>query len=211
MAFLVKRKSISIWKGILHCDLLCISHETSTLSGADPGFSVGGGGGGRLIGENVCKSERNGYVWGGPLYFFCRSVTGYKCDSVFDATSPEEYMLPLFLFSGKKCKRENTQCLSTCLNGGRCRKRRCKCPPTHTGEFCQYGKIMFVCCCFSVGPRCILWGHWYPLFRIGMAAHEFQSQGGSIITCTFSVACTQESLESSLIAGIEYRTRISRF
>ncbi len=29
---------------------------------------------------------------------------------------------------------------TTCLHGGRCRKRKCKCPPTHTGEFCQYGE-----------------------------------------------------------------------
>ena len=37
---------------------------------------------------------------------------------------------------------------------------------------------------FFVGPRFILWGHWYPRFRTSDdSVHEFQSQGGFIVTC----------------------------
>ena len=42
-----------------------------------------------------------------------------------------------------------------------------------------------------VGPKPILWGHWYPLLQtLDDSAHEFQIQGGSIIACALlSLAC----------------------
>ena len=42
-----------------------------------------------------------------------------------------------------------------------------------------------------VGPRSILRGQWYPLFQTSdYSAHEFQSQGGPVITCALlSLAC----------------------
>ena len=59
-----------------------------------------------------------------------------------------------------------------------------------------------------VGPRLILWGHWDPLFQISDdSAHEFQSQGGSVVTCTLlSLACNDP--QSSLVArpGIKPRS-----
>ena len=42
-----------------------------------------------------------------------------------------------------------------------------------------------------VGPRSFWWGHWYPLFRTSDdSAHEFQSQGGSVVTyALLSLVC----------------------
>ena len=58
-----------------------------------------------------------------------------------------------------------------------------------------------------VGPRSILWGYWYPLFRTSDdSTYEFQSQGGLIVTCSF-VTCMQCSPESSLDARTGYRTQ----
>ena len=37
---------------------------------------------------------------------------------------------------------------------------------------------------FFVGPRSILWGHWYPLFwTLDDTVHGFQSQGAFIVAC----------------------------
>ena len=45
-----------------------------------------------------------------------------------------------------------------------------------------------------VGPRSILWGHWYPLFRTSDdSAHGFQSQGG-FIACVLLLLAHQLSL-----------------
>ena len=46
--------------------------------------------------------------------------------------------------------------------------------------------FIFLFCFFEVfvGPMSILWGYRYPLFRTSDdSSHEFQSRGGSIVTC----------------------------
>ena len=42
-----------------------------------------------------------------------------------------------------------------------------------------------------------MWGHWYPLFQTSddFAAHEFQSQDGSIIACALLLfACNDPQI-----------------
>ena len=49
-----------------------------------------------------------------------------------------------------------------------------------------------------VGPRSILCGHWYPLFGTSDdSAHEFQSQGGFIISCAL-LSFVQNNSQSHL-------------
>ena len=56
-------------------------------------------------------------------------------------------------------------------------------------------------------PRSILWGHRYPQFlTLNDSAHEFQSQGGSIVACALFFTCFPES---SLVAGTGCRARIA--
>ena len=58
-----------------------------------------------------------------------------------------------------------------------------------------------------VGLRCILWSHWCPLFQtLDDSAHEFQSQGGFIITCVLlSLTCNDP--QSSLVTGPSIKPR----
>ena len=39
---------------------------------------------------------------------------------------------------GAKCKPRAEQCKATCLNGGRCRNGKCKCPKGWTGTYCHH-------------------------------------------------------------------------
>lgn len=58
-------------------------------------------------------------------------------------------------YTGKNCaeKKNKHQCKSECLNGGRCRHGKCKCPPTHYGSSCQHCKYCKYCDCLSVCPQ----------------------------------------------------------
>ena len=71
-------------------------------------------------------------------------------------------------------------------------------PPTLVGNFSEQSfTFLFLIGNFKkkkkvfVGPRSILWGHWCPLFQTSDdSAHEFQSQGGSVIACALlSLVC----------------------
>ena len=48
-----------------------------------------------------------------------------------------------------------------------------------------------------------MWGHWYPLFRaLDDSAHEFKSQGGSIITCTLLLLALNDPQSHPWLVGL---------
>ncbi|XP_046542735.1 hemicentin-1-like [Haliotis rubra] len=41
-------------------------------------------------------------------------------------------------YMGKFCRKKVIKCHKPCLHGGRCSRGKCRCPPTHWGNSCQY-------------------------------------------------------------------------
>ncbi|KAL4232359.1 hypothetical protein ACF0H5_009928 [Mactra antiquata] len=105
-------------------------HDTST-----PHCSLGCENGGQCVGYNVCMC-RVGYKGAMCQNAHCpggcgsraKCVTPGKCECIYP-------------FTGKDCSEKTprtSSCKSSCLNGGRCRKGKCKCTPLFYGSSCQH-------------------------------------------------------------------------
>ncbi|XP_069139539.1 uncharacterized protein [Argopecten irradians] len=89
--------------------------------------------GGKCVGHNTCRCPE-GYK--GAM---CQNpVCTKSCGARAVCIKPETCQC-LPGFTGKGCRRKLKHiCKTKCLNGGRCRKGKCKCGPTHYGKSCEH-------------------------------------------------------------------------
>lgn len=118
--------------------VLCCKRRKSSSSGRKkkplrPHCSLGCENGGVCMGYNVCMCPV-GYKGAMCQNAICKGGCGSRAKCVSPGKC--ECIKP---YTGKDCREKHTlKCSSPCLNGGRCRRGKCKCPTTHYGSSCQH-------------------------------------------------------------------------
>lgn len=123
-----------ITTGVLCCKRHKRKNKIKNEVSGRPHCSLGCENGGQCVGYNVCMCPV-GYK--GAM---CQNaVCPDGCGSRAKCVSPGKCEC-IHPYTGKNCseKKHKMMCKSPCLNGGRCRKGKCKCPPTHYGSSCQH-------------------------------------------------------------------------